>query len=508
MTKRGVLNNDTYEKLKPTGSAPSVMYGLSKVHKTIVDRKPKQRPILSAINTPTYKLSKYLVKILEPHTKNSLTAKDSFTFATEVREQSSSLYMASLDVEALFTNIPLEETIDICVEQVFKTEDKIEGLGKEDFRSMLSLATKESFISFNGCFYKQIDGVAMGSPLGPTFANIFLCYHEEKWLNSCPVDIKPLFYRRYVDDIFLLFDKPEQVDSFKAYMNSRHPNMKFTSELEENDILPFLDIKVIRLNDLFVTSVYRKPTFSGVYTNYNSFIPEIYKSGLIRTLLFRLYSICSDWSLVNKEIEHLHSVMKRNAYPDSLINTVTRRFLARLFAEESQRKVSTVEKKTFQLYLPFLGKITSKTEKSIARTLRQYLPSCKVRITTTATVRLRSLFSFKDKIPRYLSSGVVYRFTCGCCKATYIGKTKRHSKTRYCEHFGISALTGKPLQTVKQSAITDHRAVCPVPTNLESFEVIGRDSNNWTLLIKESLLIQRDNPPLNAKISSVPLKLF
>ena len=107
--------------------------------------------------------------------------------------------MASLDVEALFTNIPLEETMEICVEQVFKTEDKVEGLGKEDFRSMLSLATKESFISFNGCFYKQIDGVAMGSPLGPTFANIFLCFHKEKWLNSCPVDIKPLFYRRYVD---------------------------------------------------------------------------------------------------------------------------------------------------------------------------------------------------------------------------------------------------------------------------------------------------------------------
>ena len=60
--------------------------------------------------------------------------------------------MASLDVEALFTNIPLEETIDICVEQVFKTEDKVEGLGREDFRLMLSLATKESFISFNGCF--------------------------------------------------------------------------------------------------------------------------------------------------------------------------------------------------------------------------------------------------------------------------------------------------------------------------------------------------------------------
>ena len=186
------------------------------MHKPVVDNKPKQRPILSAINTPTYQLSKYLVKILEPHTKNSLTAKDSFTFANEVRQQQSHHIMASLDVEALLTNIPLEETINICVEQVFKTTDKVEGLNKEDFHSLLSLATKESFILFNGNFYKQIDGVAMGSPLGPTFANIFLCYYEEQWLRSCPDEFKPNFYRRYVDDIFLLFDRLDQVDSFKA----------------------------------------------------------------------------------------------------------------------------------------------------------------------------------------------------------------------------------------------------------------------------------------------------
>ena len=84
------------------------MYGLSNVHKNIADKKPEQRPILSANNTPTYKLSKYLAKILEPHTKNSLTAKDSFTFANAVRQQSSSLFMASLDVEHLFANTPLE----------------------------------------------------------------------------------------------------------------------------------------------------------------------------------------------------------------------------------------------------------------------------------------------------------------------------------------------------------------------------------------------------------------
>ena len=130
--------------------------------------------------------------------------------------------------------------------------------------------------------------------------------------------------------------------------------MRFTSELEVDNILPFLDIKVIRFGDEFATSVYRKPTFSGVYTNYSSSLPEIYKSGLIRTL-FRLYTIYSSWSLIHMEIEHLRSVMRRNAYPETLIDNVVKRLLAHLFAEKNTENVPSAETKTFQLYLPFLG---------------------------------------------------------------------------------------------------------------------------------------------------------
>ena len=199
--------------------------------------------------------------------------------------------------------------------------------------------------------------------------------------------------------------------------------------------------------------------------------------------------------------------MRKNAYPDRLIDSVVKRFLSHLFV--AKKSASAVKGgKTFQLFLPYLGPLTAKTERSINKLFQQYLPGSKVKLITKASVRLSSLFNFKDKIPRYLSSGVVYKFACGTCNGVYIGKTKRHLKTRYCEHLGISALTGKRVKTTKQTAISDHRKTCPCQANSDSFTIIGRDSNNWHLLLKESLLIKRDSPPLNANTQSVPLKLF
>ena len=127
--------------------------------------------------------------------------------------------MASLDVDALFTNIPLNETIDICCQLLFKDTDRVDGLSRTEFRVLLTIATTESFILFDGRYFQQTDGVAMGSPLGPTLANIFLGHNECKWLADCPDAFKPLYYQRYVDDIFLLFTNIECLEQFKAYMN-------------------------------------------------------------------------------------------------------------------------------------------------------------------------------------------------------------------------------------------------------------------------------------------------
>ena len=99
----------------------------------------------------------------------------------------------------------------------------------------------------------------MGSPLGPTLANAFLCH-------SCPIHVKPMICKRYIDDIFVLFSFKEHLQLFADYMNKQHKCLKFTSEAENDNSLSFLDSKIARHNQQFKTSVYRKPTLSGVVT--------------------------------------------------------------------------------------------------------------------------------------------------------------------------------------------------------------------------------------------------
>ena len=109
---------------------------------------------MSATSTPKYKLAKFLVPILEPLTTNEYTVKDSFTFAEELKSFDSKLVMASFDIESLFTNMPLQETIDLCVENLFQDRTHVDNLLKDSFRELLPRTMSESLILFDQEFYK------------------------------------------------------------------------------------------------------------------------------------------------------------------------------------------------------------------------------------------------------------------------------------------------------------------------------------------------------------------
>ena len=167
----------------------------------------------------------------------------SFHFVEEIVDQQHDLFMGSLDVDSLFTNIHLEETIEICTNELFKESESVGDLSKTRFKENLSLATKDSHFIFDRTLYKKIDVVAMGSLLGATLANAFLVYHEKILPEHCPLEYRPLYYRRYVDDIFVLFNSAER---FHSYLNCHHFSLSFTIDKEKDSRMSFLNVNVIR----------------------------------------------------------------------------------------------------------------------------------------------------------------------------------------------------------------------------------------------------------------------
>ena len=140
-------------------------------------------PILSSINHYSYNRVKFFIPFLTPISTTSLVIKDSFSFVQELLNSdinSDSIVMASFDVTSLFTNIPVEETIELISNNIFVNCMYFEGFNRPRFIKLLSLSVKNCHFTFNGRIYQQIDGVAMGGPLGLLFANIFMSFHELK----------------------------------------------------------------------------------------------------------------------------------------------------------------------------------------------------------------------------------------------------------------------------------------------------------------------------------------
>ena len=118
------------------------------------------------------------------------------------------------------------------------------------------------------------------------------------------------------------------------------------------------------------------------------------------------------------------------------------------------------------------------------------------------------MFLYKYSLKKKIRSGIVYRYTCSNCKATYYGKRYRRVFTRTTEHMGISNLTGKRLKSVKQSAVSEHLLECNCSIDFDNFDTLASAANKFRVLIKEGLLIKRDHIQLNKTMKSFPLKLF
>ena len=211
-------------------------------------------------------------------------------------------------------------------------------------------------------------------------------------------------------------------------MNKQHKCLKFTSEPENDNSFSFLGIKITHHNRQFKTSVYRKPTLSGVFTHYESYVNQTYKKTLTDTLLFRCFLICSDYTSFHLEAENLKEILKKNSYPAGIIEQSIRSFLNKLHVPK--KVIATVPKNELFIVLPYLGTLSSNLKRKLKTCFKNSLPKYNIKISLKLTSHLY-FFYFKDVIPKELQSHLVYKFLCSNCNVTYCSKTERH------QHFNI-----------------------------------------------------------------------
>ena len=471
-----------YQRIRPSGSCPPRIYGLPKIHKPQV----LLRPIVLCIGAPSYQLSKHIASIISPLAgKTSSHVLNSKHFAGIMREErvAADEILVSFDVTSLFTNVPTDEAVDVIHRRLLEDEELEERtpLSPDRIAELLRLCLKSTYFSYDGEFYEQREGAAMGSPVSAIVANLYMEFFEELALDSAPS--RPRLWKQYVDDTCCIMKK-DAVDGLLHHLNGVRPTIKFTMELEKDGSLPFLDANLTRKEDGTLNiSVFRKQTHTDRYLQFNSHHPVSAKRAAVRSLFDRARNITLQKEDLQKE-DHLTATFKQNGYPLPFIRSIS-----------SMQKPSTPpedpddeepQEKPPLVVIPYVSGVSERIRKACEK--------FNLKVVFKSGPTLRSLLTrVKDPLPIEKLAGVVYQIPCQCGKV-YVGETQRRLETRVKEHKDACSKGH-----AEKSAIAEHAWDQQHTIDWEDTKVLDKATRPVQLLVKEALYIQRT--PANNRLN-------
>lgn len=477
LLKMNRIDKSLHYKLNISNPKIPEFYGLPKIHK---DGVPI-RPICDYRGSSTYFLGFELNKILKPITLNSpYTLKNSYDFAQAIKDYQIPVgySMASFDVVSLFTKVPMADTINYISEVLNRNDDWKErtSMTSKDIVDLLKICTNNNYFKWKEKLYKLTDGTPMGSPISPVLAEFIM---QKLEVNKVEGNPNILFYRRYVDDCFLIY-KSEFKQRILDDFNSFHNNIQFTIETEENGSLPFLDVLLERNeSNVLRRRVFRKKTYSGRFLNYDSYHHHSHKLSVVDALLYRGMFI-SDPEFLDDEINHIKNILILNNYPSSLIDNRIPRMKNRVEEKlntDPQAPLQNDNKFERRVILPYMGSLTGKLTKCLRRNLNcefGFIPGNKIS---------NLICNHKSK-PAKSNIGV-YKIPCSCGKL-YIGESGR-MELRMKEHE-----RDLRLKRINKSALATHIMENPTHTiSTESATLIESERRCFHRKFKEGLYIKK-----------------
>lgn len=321
-----------------------------------------------------------------------------------------------------------------------------------------------NYFKFQNSYYKQITGTAMGCPASVPIAEIVMQSIENNINSLLPDEI--LFWRRYVDDVFII-SKIEHHDLILNTANSICPAIQFTSEVEEDHKISFLDI-FIHFNTFsksFETSVYRKPTFTGQYLNFHSCSPSSHKINIFRNLVNRAKAYCNSDIAYNLEIKRIFSDLINNGYPKKWLNRIYQERFS-IPTHTPNPPNNTVAHNKCHISIPYYAGLSER----ISNILRVH----QVLTTFKPQTKLYKFFNshFSTYSP-YDALNVIYQINCSKCNAAYIGETSRTAKIRIQEHQRSFKNSSQISKLVLHALDTDH------PPDFSNVKILSTGASNY-----------------------------
>ena len=398
--------------------------------------------------------------------------------------------LISFDVVSLYTNVPVLEAIQEAADRLYCGEFETPPMTKDTFIELMKLASTNVVMSTHDGYYIQKDGLAMGSPPAPPLANIWLANREKHIRDDAKL------FDRYMDDILRSIQQ-SHIQEKHEQINRIHKNLKFTVEEEQDCKLSYLDMLMIRQGIRVSSTWYCKPTDTGLIMNFHALAPKRYKRSVVSGFVYRIYRTCSTWEYFHQSLQKAKEILEKNQYPPSFYDSIIEETITKILdpvtkekepASGGSQEVKDAEsqRKSHRILLQYRGPATDQFVKR--------LKDCDAPTQVVLTLRkLRTyLPSLKPPVPKLLKSNVVYKITCPRCHACYVGKTSRHTVTRFGEH-----------RTKKQEPVYKHMQSCGGTAKSlteENVDILASVTKGaFQLSIMEALYIRELCPGMNVR---------
>jgi hypothetical protein len=405
--------------IKPT--APKINAYI-KTHK---DNNPI-RPVIDNTQAPSYKIAKFLDRRIKEYVNlpNTYTVQNSNEMVQELQKlhTAKNHKMITLDIKDLYVNLPKQGIIQSTA--TWMDKNKVCTDIKEQITQMLKVIIEQNYFQHNNQYFKQQKGIAMGSHISGTLAEIYLQLIEERYIKHWVESQNIVYYKRYVDDIFIIFDNSRINEiTINNCMNSIDENLEFKITEETNNSVKYLDMTINRSINGIEISIYRKPTSTDITIQHTSNHPQDHKNAAYRYYINRMITLPNTERARTQERKYILSTAQHNGFPAHKIidmeEKITQNKDKRTKTNETQERQIQKKWVTFTYHSPLIRKVTN------------LFNNTEVRIAFKATNTIYQQLT--EKTQNKNPSGI-YEIKCNTCNRKYVGQSGRPITTRHKEH--------------------------------------------------------------------------